>query len=83
MIGFLKGNVLSIELDSLILDVNGVGYEIFCFKFPSTRDFSKKRLSFSLDIYSGPAGCFGSLWLFLIEGKKTFPFSFESEWHWS
>lgn len=30
MIGFLKGVIVSIELDSIILDVNGVGYLLYC-----------------------------------------------------
>lgn len=30
MIGFLKGIIVSIELDSIILDVNGVGYLLYC-----------------------------------------------------
>ncbi len=32
MIGFLKGRVIDVDVDSLMLDVNGVGYEIFCSK---------------------------------------------------
>ena len=30
MIGYLKGTVLDSETDHLILDVNGVGYHVFC-----------------------------------------------------
>ena len=30
MIGYLRGNVLDSESDHLILDVNGVGYHVFC-----------------------------------------------------
>lgn len=30
MIGFLKGVIISTELDSIVLDVNGVGYLLYC-----------------------------------------------------
>lgn len=51
MIGFLKGNILSTESDSLILDVNGVGYEIFV-SSSLLQEVSVKKDSLSLWIYT-------------------------------
>ena len=51
MIGFLKGNVISTETDSLVLDVNGVGYNIFV-SHSLLKDLSVKGDSLSLWIYT-------------------------------
>lgn len=51
MIGFLKGTALSIETDSLILDVGGVGYEIFI-SHSLLKGMSLKGDSLSLWIYT-------------------------------
>lgn len=51
MIGFLKGNVLTTEADTLILDVHGVGYEIFVSN-SLLKEISLKKNSLSLWIYT-------------------------------
>jgi Holliday junction DNA helicase RuvA len=42
MIGYLKGNVLEVGLETAILEVNGVGYEVLC-PGPVLQDLSTHR----------------------------------------
>lgn len=42
MIGYLKGNVIHSTAESVLLDVNGVGYEIYCSGAAHTRLVSKR-----------------------------------------
>lgn len=48
MIAYLRGKVLDITGETLILDVNGVGYEIYC----SARVFSLARRGGELEVYT-------------------------------
>lgn len=45
MISYLRGNPLSISNESLIIDVRGVGYELFCSKNTLEEVEGKKELS--------------------------------------
>ena len=48
MIAYLRGRVLDIAGETLILDVNGVGYEMYC----SARVFSLARRGGELEVYT-------------------------------
>ena len=48
MIAYLRGKVLDITGETLILDVNGVGYEIYC----SARVFSLARRGGEVEVYT-------------------------------
>ena len=52
MIGFLRGNVLSVESSFLVLEVNGVGYEVFVIG-SLLANISQKKDPLSLWIYTG------------------------------
>ena len=52
MIGFLRGNVLSVESSFLVLEVNGVGYEVFV-TGSLLANISQKKDPLSLWIYTG------------------------------
>jgi Holliday junction DNA helicase RuvA len=42
MIGYLKGNVLEVGLETVILEVNGIGYEVLC-PGPTLQDLATHR----------------------------------------
>lgn len=48
MIAYLRGRVLDITAETLILEVNGVGYEMYC----SARVFSLARRGGELEVYT-------------------------------
>ncbi|MGN1053613.1 MAG: Holliday junction branch migration protein RuvA [Candidatus Scatosoma sp.] len=48
MIAYLRGRVLEITAETVILEVNGVGYEIYC----SARVFSLARRGGELEVYT-------------------------------
>ena len=47
MIAYLRGRVIEIGAETLVLEVNGVGYEICC----SAKVFSKARFGAELELY--------------------------------
>lgn len=48
MIGYLKGKVLNISTDSALIDVNGVGYEVYC----SASAFNKLQVGQTGEVYT-------------------------------
>ena len=48
MIAYLKGRVLDMGSETLILEVNGVGYELYC----SAKVFSLARIGGELEVYT-------------------------------
>lgn len=47
MIAYLKGKVIEIEAETLVLEVGGVGYELYC----SAKTFSHATLGRELEVY--------------------------------
>lgn len=48
MIAYLKGRVLEIDKETLILEVNGVGYELYC----TAKTFSLAHIGGELEVYT-------------------------------
>ena len=47
MIAYLRGRVIDIGAETLVLEVNGVGYELYC----SASVFSKARFGAEIELY--------------------------------